>query len=113
MKHASTLTALVAAGSFAVAVTACGGSAKPSAPVAPAGPPNIVDVAQQQGCTNLDGIQFGTELYTHVTGTCDFQGQQAELAIFANPTLQNNWTKVASQFGVVLKSGHDWAIVGS
>lgn len=77
-------------------------------------PPSLDTAAHQAGVTNVVPDPSDTELYVaqaaHAT-LWDGATEKVELITFASKDAEDNWIKIAKQFGaVVLNQGDGWVV---
>jgi hypothetical protein len=50
-------------------------------------------------------------MFASAEGNCKYHGRTVDLVTFANDQLKQNWLKIATQFGPLIKEGDSWAAV--
>lgn len=108
-----TLAGLAIAGLTACGTTAAtsSGTKPPAAATQQQAPAAITpeQVARQIGATGVE--RMDPSMYASAEATATWQGKPVIITTFASQQLRDNWTKVAGQFGPILKTGQWWAMI--
>jgi hypothetical protein len=81
----------------------CGGGASSGPPPSPSSLS-----AKIPGCIGYAAIS--PTLYAREEGGCTLNGDQLDIVTFTTSAAEDNWVKVASQFGGILVRGDRWVV---